>query len=331
MLLLASLMLGLLFLVLFGRGTEAQTSPVSAFSDVCGKVGAEIRAADLPVSIDPDTCELTGVVISDNGIGADVPKPGAGVYVEALTTTGIQELEIRHREDGTVELEHVGDDADAERAGSLDFAARGPNECRDRAFAQDNTRVEGTLTYYYNQASTPAELSKRAAQGAVVRGGANVMNTRNKCRLGDRVPARLAFQGNIRALANINNNGRCQGDDGRSVVSFGTLPGSRRGATLAIECSRFTIAPGYDPVQTSDIKINKTRANWTVNPGARKCRNKFDLESVMTHERGHTFGLNHVSEGRHGNLTMSVLINGPCQSSERTLGRGDVFGLDRKY
>ena len=51
----------------------------------------------------------------------------------------------------------------------------------------------------------------------------------------------------------------------------------------------------------------------------------------MTHERGHTFGLNHVAETGHGNLTMSPLINGPCQINERTLGRGDVLGLDRKY
>ena len=51
----------------------------------------------------------------------------------------------------------------------------------------------------------------------------------------------------------------------------------------------------------------------------------------MTHERGHTFGLNHVAESGHGNLTMSTIINGTCQASERTLGRGDVIGLDRKY
>lgn len=329
--LLASVMLGLFVVGSFGGSTEAQTPPVPDLSDVCGKVGAEIGAADLPASVNPDACDLTGVVVSDNGVGAEVPKPGMGVSVEALTTTGAQELEIVRREDGTVEFEHVGNEADAERASSLDFAARGPNECRDRAFSQRNTRVDGTLVYYYNQASTPGELSRRAAQGAVIRGGNNVTRTRNTCRLGDRVPANLAFGGNTRALANVNNRGRCAGDDGQSVVSFGTLPGSRRSATLAIECTRFTIGPGYDPVQSSDIKVNKARAEWTTNPGARNCRNKYDLESVITHERGHTFGLNHVSEGRHGNLTMSVLINGPCQSSERTLGRGDVLGLDRKY
>ena len=28
---------------------------------------------------------------------------------------------------------------------------------------------------------------------------------------------------------------------------------------------------------------------------------------------------------------MSPVINGPCQTDERSLGRGDVLGLDNKY
>jgi hypothetical protein len=50
----------------------------------------------------------------------------------------------------------------------------------------------------------------------------------------------------------------------------------------------------------------------------------------MTHERGQTFGLGHVSEKAHGKLTMSPSIRA-CQKSERTLGKGDVLGLNRKY
>ncbi len=58
---------------------------------------------------------------------------------------------------------------------------------------------------------------------------------------------------------------------------------------------------------------------------------RYDVESTMTHERGHTFGLGDVSEASHPNLTMSSKSNGPCQTSERTLGKGDAIGLNRKY
>ena len=42
-------------------------------------------------------------------------------------------------------------------------------------------------------------------------------------------------------------------------------------------------------------------------------------------------GIRHVLEQYHDRLTMSPVINGTCQKSERTLGKGDVIGLEGKY
>ena len=58
---------------------------------------------------------------------------------------------------------------------------------------------------------------------------------------------------------------------------------------------------------------------------------KLSLEATMTHEAGHVFGLGHIGERRHGRLTMSPFLNGPCENSEATLGLGDVRGLEALY
>ena len=327
MLLLASTMLGLLLLGMFVRDTEVQAAPRVDMLKVCQDSGSEIEAADLPNVVEPGACDLRDTVVTDNGIGVQLPERGEGVNAEMLTTTGVREIEVLRYEDGTVEIKHVGEEpgvgGEEARTG---FAAGGPNECRDSAFTNQSYRVVGGLRYYINLRTTPPELTPRSASLAIRKGGANVTSTRNVCRLGDRVPAGLAYAGRTGAPANIRGT-VCGGNDGLSVAAFARRPKGN----LALTCTFFNIEPGYGRVTASDVEIARGTVQWTTNPGARSCRNKFDLESVMTHERGHTFGLGHVSESAHGNLTMSPRIEGPCEGSWRTLGRGDVLGLDGKY
>jgi hypothetical protein len=303
----------------------AQTSP--GIYEACQGDKETIVADDLPAAVEEARCPVAGRMITDNGVGSVLPGPGESLHVEALTTAGAQELEITRYADGTIQLEHVGDDSEAAQTEpEFGTAASGSGECSDEAYADGSAKVKSTLSYYFNRSTTPRELSRGAAEDAIRRGGSNIANTRNNCRLGDRVSVGLAYLGNTSSRADINARG-CSGVDEKSEVSFGDLS---RG-TLATECRWTTSGAGYDEVMASDIKLNKSDFGWTTKPGANSCRSKFDLESVVTHERGHTFGLEHVSEDRHGELTMSPLINGSCQASERTLGKGDVLGLDHKY
>ncbi|MGY5884381.1 matrixin family metalloprotease [Modestobacter lacusdianchii] len=54
----------------------------------------------------------------------------------------------------------------------------------------------------------------------------------------------------------------------------------------------------------------------------------YDLRGVTAHEWGHAFGLDHTSPS--GGLVMKPSI-GYCDTSLRSLGRGDQLGIDFLY
>jgi hypothetical protein len=289
--------------------------------------GGPIAAAALPETLDLENCPIGGRVITDNGIGTVVPGPGESVYVDALTRDGSQELEVTRYRDGTVELEQVGDESLSE---PLIGAQSSLGECSDAKFKRRDYKVFVVLRGYFNPGTTPEELSRKAAVRAVRRGTADITSTRNNCGFRDRVPsyAGMSYEGSTRRRAQIGTGGGCGGQDRYSVVSFGTLP---KGA-LAVTCTESHKMKDGWHTKWSDIMLNKARYNWTTRPQAPSCGNGYDLESTVAHERGHTFGLGHAApESSHRYLTMSESSNGPCQSSERSLGRGDVLGLARKY
>lgn len=116
----------------------------------------------------------------------------------------------------------------------------------------------------------------------------------------------------------------CTARDGVSVTAWGDLDtvvnGVRNEAgPLARTCTFYNQVT--DEALESDAKINDQEYYWYITKPA-DCASMFaySLEATMTHERGHTFGLKHVSEGEHGYLTMSKRSQGPCQNSEATLG-----------
>jgi hypothetical protein len=311
--------------------TAQPTSPL--VNGVCRSDQAVIPAAELPETVDLEDCPIGGSVIRDHGVGTVLPDPGEAIYVEAMMTDGAQELEVARYLDGTVELEHVGDESvEAQDEPEIGVAGTSPGECSDKAFTHNKWWVHPMdsdtprLRWYFNPKTTPGELSSKSALSAMRRGTANIMDMQSNCRRGDRVPESMSYEGATSANAQIGSRGNCSGNDGMTVVSFGRLSQSM----LAAACTISVIDRPYNRVKWADIMLNKAHYSWTNNPGARSCRSKFDLESVITHERGHTFGLGHVSESSHGKLTMSTGMSA-CQSSERSLGLGDWLGLERKY
>lgn len=106
------------------------------------------------------------------------------------------------------------------------------------------------------------------------------------------------------------------------MVGFGRLPLG----TLAVTCTWFDT--GTRSAVESDVRFNRKHRWYATRPAG--CSGRFGIQAVMTHERGHTFGLGHVSEQSHGRLTMSTRIRA-CEEGPKTLGRGDVRGLRAKY
>ena len=295
--------------------------------EVCGSEKERIDARDLPATIGPGECPAGERVIFDGPVAAVVPPSGESVYAEVLTTTGAQTLSVGRAQDGTIRLNHVGEEP--EEAFELGRAANREG-CRSSSFNNLAHKVVETapITYELNFATAPRGLKRTAFRNATLRAARNVFDTRNGCRMGDRVPASIRYGGKtgLRAQAG---DGLCGQNDGRNVVAFGSL---RRGV-LALACFNTQYRPAYehDQITHADVEINRAGVRWTTKPNRRSCRKAYDVEGVMTHEWGHVFGLGHVAESGSRNLTMSPAINGPCQSAERSLGRGDVLGLDGKY
>jgi len=289
-----------------------------------------IASLGQPLGVQPgDRVELTGL-----GLAVIAPEPGLGVWTEAVLDTGeTRTMRVQTLSSGEVFLFLAGDEvvtddatddvtAEAEAAGET-TSSGSPGPCKDGAQNVSAWTWKKTFEWRFNAGSTPSGMSKDFVEAALKKATSNITGSRNSCGLADQVSATHAYKGHTTQGAQIGTDGSCGNGNGVNTVGFGDLPSG----VLGLTCVWFD---GSGEALESDMRLNKADFHWVVNIGS-GCANRWSLEAVATHERGHTFGIGHVSESAHGNLTMSPLINGPCQSSEATLGLGDVKALRAKY
>ncbi len=278
----------------------------------------------------------------DLTVKSELPEPGKGIYAESFQTDGAQELQVERRRDGIVELDSVGDDSTAVVAGPP--GGGGPNACDDYSNNQHVWKMENELYWKANTPSFPGYLDVDRAIDSMRGGGNNVIFGHNDCGVPDRAPNQfLTYTGATANGGDINaETGKCDGfPDFSSTVGFGNLPLQSDGdRILAYACQYYEpFDIGRNDVYESDIRFNKgDGVEWTTRGDDDvRCsdgignNNSYGLENVMTHERGHTFGIAHVDEQSSPKLTMSTAINGTCQTSESTLGRGDLRSLSIVY
>jgi Matrixin len=270
-----------------------------------------IAATAQPRSIRP------GDRFTAEGITLIVQQPGRGVWSAALEANGgWRAVGVSTALDGSVSVVEE----------SAPSAPTGPTSdrtapCSDNAYTLYSNTWDSTYAWYFNASTAPSEISQHTATTGVRNGVENIVQVNNDCGLADNVSAKQHYKGTTSKMPNIFSGSSCDNSDGTNVVAFGNLAST----DIAFTCW-WTI--GNTTVE-ADLKLNKVEYSWVVNIGS-NCSAKYSVEAISTHEFGHAFGLGHVSEILHGTLTMSPVIL-PCQSSEKTLGLGDVRGLEAQY
>jgi hypothetical protein len=295
---------------------------------------AAIAAVLAGCSAEDDLLDDESAAIADGSGAADLididgltllaPPPGMSVWAERLFDDGTMQAVMLHTDlAGVVYVEELGDD---ERPTELAAPAPDPllatAACSDGAYNLNSYKWNQTLKWAFNSGSTPTGLNVDSVEAALKAGMSNITGSDNSCSLSDAVSATHQYLGRKSIGVGISSSGSCTTNDGVNMVGFGDLPAG----TLGVACTWSINGVAVE----SDIRFNKADHKWTTSPGSATCSNRFSVEAVMTHEAGHAFGLGHVSESTHGNLTMSTQI-GPCQNKESTLGRGDVLGLRARY
>jgi hypothetical protein len=194
--------------------------------------------------------------------------------------------------------------------------------CADFAYELKPWHLSTNFLWYYNPANAPASVASTAlstitASSQVVAAG------QNRCVSVPNLPTKQQYGGTTGRVAQVSPYTVCNGNDGRSVVSWGTLPSS----VLAYTCVYYRVSTGV--VLSADVLIDNKAHPWFTTMPA-NCTGAYDLGSVMTHERGHTAGLEHVAQAGHAAQTMSPSTM-PCDISKRFLAAGDLAGLRKIY
>ncbi len=153
----------------------------------------------------------------------------------------------------------------------------------------------------------------------------NITATYTSCSgYSDVVSASHSYEGTTTYESDMNSSGDCTLADGVSSWDAGNLPAG----TVAQTCWVTIPQPGRNTLIEADVRFNTTDHNFSdgVQTG---CTNKYDVRAVGTHEAGHVFGLDDLT-GNHEELTMFG-TSFKCNTKARTLGKGDILGLDEIY
>jgi hypothetical protein len=312
----------------------------------CALPPGKLKVVDLPAGTSAVECNAVGRLLTNGQLTVRVPAPGLGIKAEAIFPDSAQEFSMLVTDSGTVEYPIQGA-ASAEYAAEWDAEGilAGNDACTDKAFHDKDLEQAGPWEWHIGDGARPDGMTNEAVVDALRDSVHNIVGSDNDCGLADLVDAQADFQGPSPLetdMTSVHGETVC-GDgtvdidqrDHESVVDFGNLDGRDANGNpkppVGLQCEWFLPQPFNDNnILESDVRFNIREFTWTNAPLADSCHGDYDLRSVATHEFGHSYGLGHVSEAEHPWLTMSTEVR-PCRLHQRTLGRGDVYGLRNTY
>jgi hypothetical protein len=268
------------------------------------------------------------------GVGVHVPPAGRAVGNFALTKNGEFELEAINNKGVLTVRERTPQNAVGANGAATPAAT-------DPACSQGAYHTEGgywqssavpTLLWYYNESTASrAGLPASGTLTNIKDGNHNMVTGQNNCGYVTGVfPVRGAFEGNTSKYANINSSGSCTSNfpDGQNTVSFGPFNAAALGTGLeALTC--FTYNSSSLAMIETDIYLGSNVGMVDSLPS--NCSSKhdkdLDLQTIVTHEMGHAYGLAHETSGP---AEVMYPYKAYCQQ-RRHLGEGDYNGMASLY
>ncbi|MGI8697984.1 MAG: matrixin family metalloprotease, partial [Mycobacteriales bacterium] len=280
--------------------------------------GATVSAAALPERLAAGSCDRADVIIRDGAAGVALPARGITVSAAVLTLDGDQLLAVARELDGSLTIRR----GEAARTAPV-APTSASSACTSSAFVDLGYQVGGGYAWKYNGKGAPANVAGSALANLKT-ATANITSGRDDCGIAGKPRTGQSFTGTTTAAPGITTDARCAPNpDQVNITGWKALSAS---GVLAVTCT-YSFTGSHD-VADSDAAIN-SKFRWATSPSG--CNNAYDLQGVMTHERGHTFGLGHpAATSANQGLTMYPSVRA-CDFSIRTLGKGDLLGLFNIY